>query len=132
MAIRYPPYTPRTPDLNAAAVSSAEWINDLPDILISVFFPQKCTYQIPNRTLSSFFFDCGFFSGCTFAGKLQVPTSTIQFLWWGLPIQAFLGPGWGEVLILSELICKYLHVQLSKKNHTSEHPLQDLRPDVES
>ena len=62
-----------------------------------------------------FFFDCGFFSGCTFTGKLQVPTSTIQFLWWGSPIQAFLAPGWGEVLILYELICEYLHVQLQKK-----------------
>ena len=27
-----------------------------------------------------FFFDCGFFSGCTFTFKLQVSTSTIQFL----------------------------------------------------
>ena len=43
------------------------------------------------------FFDCGFFSGCTFTGKLQVAIATIQVLWWGLPIQAFLGPGWGKV-----------------------------------
>jgi hypothetical protein len=27
-----------------------------------------------------------FFSGCTFTRKLQVPTSTIQFLWWGYRI----------------------------------------------
>ena len=51
-----------------------------------------------------FFLIAVFFSGCTFTGKLQVSTSTIQFLWWGSPIQAFLAPGWGEVLILSELI----------------------------
>jgi hypothetical protein len=51
--------------------------------------------------------------------KLQLPTSTIQFLWWGLPIQAFLGPGWGEVLILLEFVWKYPNVHLQKK-HTSE------------
>ena len=84
--------------------------------------PQKCTYQVPHRTPSSFFFDCGFFSGCTFAGKLQVPTSTIQFLWWGLPIQAFLGPGWGEVLILSEFIWEYFHVHLQKKTYFGTPP----------
>ena len=50
------------------------------------------------------FFDRDFFSGCTFTGKLKVPTSTIQFCLWGLPIQAFLGPASGEVLILSEFI----------------------------
>ena len=51
------------------------------------------------------FFDCGFFfPGWTFTGKLLVSTSTIQFLWWGLQIQAFLGPGLGAVLILSEFI----------------------------
>jgi hypothetical protein len=68
------------------------------------------------------FFECVFFSGRTFV-KLQVSTSTIQFLWWGLPIQAFLGPGWGEVLISSEFIWEYLHVHLQKK-HTSKHPCQ--------
>jgi hypothetical protein len=61
----------------------------------------------------------------------KVHTSTIQFLWWGLPIQEFLGPGWGEVLILSEFILEYPHVHLQKK-HTSEHPLPDLRPDLQS
>jgi hypothetical protein len=47
----------------------------------------------------------------------------------GLPIQAFLGPCWGEVLILSEFISEYPLVQ---KKHASEHPLQDLKPDLES
>ena len=73
----------------------------------------------------------GFFPGCNFVCKVLVRTCTIQFLWWGLPIQAFLGPGWGEVLILSEFILQYLHVHLQKK-HTLEHPLPDLRPDSES
>jgi hypothetical protein len=50
------------------------------------------------------FFDCSFFSGCTFTSKLKVATSNIQFCLWGLPIQAFLGPSWGKVLILSEFI----------------------------
>jgi hypothetical protein len=63
--------------------------------------------------------------------KLQVPTSTIQFCWWGLPVQTILGPGWGEVLILSEFIWKYMDVHLQKK-HTSEHPLPDLRPYLKS
>ena len=63
--------------------------------------------------------------------KLQVPASTIQFCWWGLPIQPFLGPGWGEVFIVSEFIYEYLHVHLQKK-HTSEHPLPDLKLDLES
>jgi hypothetical protein len=67
------------------------------------------------------FFGCSFFSGCTFTGKLQVATSTIQFCLWGLPIQAFLGPSWGKVLNLSEFIWEYLHVHLQKK-HTSEPP----------
>ena len=50
--------------------------------------------------------------------KLQVPTSTIQFLWWGYRILPF----WGlaEVRFLFYL-----------KKHTSEHPLPDLRPDLE-
>ena len=61
------------------------------------------------------FFDCGFFSGCTFVCKFPVSTSTIQFIWWGLPIQAFLGPGWGKVLILFESIWEYLHAHLQKK-----------------
>ena len=93
--------------------------------------PAKVHLSNSQSDTVEFFFDCGFFPGCTFAGKLQVPTSTIQFLWWGLPIQAFLGPGWGEVLILSVFISEYLHVHLQKK-HTSEHPLPDLRPDLES
>jgi hypothetical protein len=37
----------------------------------------------------------------------------------------------GEVLIFSEFMWKYLHVQHQKK-HTSEHPLPYLRPDSES
>jgi hypothetical protein len=75
------------------------------------------------------FFLIAVFSGCTVTVKLQVSTSTLQFLWWGLPIQAFLAPGWGEVLILSQFIWKYPHVHL-QKNHTSEHPLPDLKPDL--
>ena len=41
--------------------------------------------QIPYHFPSSFF-RLRFFSGCTFTAKLQVPTSTIQFLWWGYRI----------------------------------------------
>jgi hypothetical protein len=33
----------------------------------------------------------------------------------GVPIQAFLGPCWGEVLISSEFLFKYIHVHLQKK-----------------
>jgi hypothetical protein len=51
-----------------------------------------------------------FFSVCTFTGKLQVPASTIQFCWWGLPIQAILGPGWGEVLIFYYNLFRNMHI----------------------
>jgi hypothetical protein len=48
----------------------------------------------------------------------------------GLPIKAFLWPGWGEVLILSEFE-KYLHVNHQKKTYFGI-PLPDLRLDLES
>jgi hypothetical protein len=41
----------------------------------------------------------------------------------GVTDPGIFGAGWGEVLILSEFICKYPHVYLQKK-HTSEHPCQ--------
>jgi hypothetical protein len=40
-------------------------------------------------TVEFFFFYCVFFSGRTFTFKLQVPTSTIQFLWWGYRIMFY-------------------------------------------
>jgi hypothetical protein len=58
----------------------------------TVIYRESNSYRLPSN-----FFWSRFFSGCTFTGKLQVPTSTIQFLWWGLPIQAFLG--WGSYFI---------------------------------
>jgi hypothetical protein len=63
-------------------------------------------------------------------GKLQVPTSTIQFLWWGYRILPFWGLAEVRFLFYLNFIYKYLHVHHRKK-HTSEHPLPDLRLYVE-
>jgi hypothetical protein len=46
-------------------------------------------------------------------------------------ILTFLGPRWGEVLILSKFYLKILR-WLPQNTNTSEHPLQYLRPDLQS
>ena len=66
--------------------------------------------QIPYQTLSSFF-DCGFFRGyfCK-----QNPGTHLNHIvsMAGLPDTAILGPGWCEVLILSDF-----YIKISKKKN---------------
>jgi hypothetical protein len=86
--------------------------------------------QIPYQTPSSFF-DCCFFLGVNFC--VQTPGAhlnhTVSMA--GLPDTAILGPGRGEVLILSEFYMKISTYSPSKKTYF-ETPLPDLRLDLES
>ena len=85
----------------------------------------------PVSDTVEFFFDCGFFLGVNFC--VQTPGAPLNHTvsMAGLPDTGILGPGRGEVLILSEFYMEISTCSQSKKTYFGT-PLPDLRLNLKS